>query len=318
MSTTTPSRRATVFALGALIAVSAHAAVAQGASSFVSPLGSVAEAELAHLYRVTLITLIAIVPVLIGVPLILWRYRRGNKRAAYRPEWTYSKPLEIVMWGVPTVIICILGFWLWHATLKFDPYKPLGPNPLQVQVVGLDWKWLFIYPEQGVASVGELAIPVGRPVSLHLTTDTVMQSFMVPALAGQIYAMPGMETKLNFIADRPGTAIGENTQYSGDGFTAQKFSLRAMPEADWNAWVVTAHNTPLALDAGTYANLARRGSLADARAALAPGQHEGPLLFSLAQADLFTRIMHRYHDGTSMTAQRQPGAPAYQPGDWHD
>lgn len=287
-------------------------------ASFVTPLGSVAEAELSHLIRVTWVTMIAIVPVLVGLPLILWRYRRGRKGAAYRPEWTFSKPLEIVMWGVPIAIICTLGFWLWHETVKFDPYKPLGANPLQVQVVGLDWKWLFIYPEQGVASVGELAIPVGRPVSLRLTTDTVMQSFMVPALAGQIYVMAGMETKLNFIADRAGTALGQNTQYSGDGFAKQKFSLRAVPEADWNAWVNKAHNTPLALDARTYTKLARRGSLDDARATLAPDQHGGPLLFSLAQPDLFDRIVHRYHDDTSLTAQRQPGAPAYRPGDKHD
>lgn len=291
---------------------------ANAASNFLAPLGSIAEAELIHLTRITLITMIAIVPVLVGVPLILWRYRRGNKRAAYRPEWTFSKPLEIAMWGVPIAIICILGFWLWHETVKFDPYKPLGANPLQVQVVGLDWKWLFIYPEQGIASVGELAIPVGRPVSLRLTTDTVMQSFMVPALAGQIYAMAGMETQLNFIADRPGTAVGQNTQYSGDGFAKQKFSLRALPQADWNIWVNEAHQAPLKLSARTYERLARRGSLAEARAALAPEQDTGPLLFSSVQPDFFKRIIQRYHDGTSVTAQRQPGAPAYHPGGEHD
>lgn len=287
-------------------------------ASFVTPLGFVAEAELSHLIRVTLTTLIAIVPVLVGVPLILWRYRRGRKGADYRPEWTFSTPLEITMWGVPTAIICVLGVWLWHETVKFDPYKPLGANPLQVQVVGLDWKWLFIYPEQGVASVGEMIIPVGRPVSLRLTTDTVMQSFMVPALAGQIYVMPGMETKLNFIADRPGTALGQNTQYSGDGFTKQKFSLRAVAESDWNAWLNKAHDAPLVLDADTYTTLARRGSLDEAREMLAPRQPGGPLLFSMAQADLFARIMYRYHDGTSLKAQRQPGALAYRPGDAHD
>lgn len=147
--------------------------------------------------------------------------------------------------GVPILIICILGFWLWHHTVRFDPYKPLGDNPLQIQVVGLDWKWLFIYPEQGVASVGEMAIPVDRPVSLTLTTDTVMQSFMVSALAGQIYAMPGMETKLNLIADRPGTTLGQNTQYSGEGFAQQKFTVHALPEADWNAWVNEAQRRRL-------------------------------------------------------------------------
>jgi cytochrome o ubiquinol oxidase subunit 2 len=305
---------------GALVGVAmlCLAGPASGTGNFLAPLGGIAEAEFTHLIRVTLVTMIAIVPVLIGVPLILWRYRRGRKSAAYRPEWTFSKPLEIAMWGVPTAIICILGFWLWQETVKFDPYKPLGANPLQVQVIGLDWKWLFIYPEQGIASVGEMAIPVGRPVSLRLTTDTVMQSFMVSALAGQIYAMAGMETQLNFIADRPGTALGQNTQYSGDGFAKQKFTLRALPEADWKIWVSEAHEAPLELSTRTYERLARRGSLADARAALAPGQNTGPLLFSSVQPDLFKRIIQRYHDGTPVTTKQQPGAPAYHPGGEHD
>ncbi len=288
------------------------------ADDFLTPLGPVAKTELSHLIRVTLITMIAIIPVLIGVPLILWRYRRGGKNAVYQPEWTFSTPLEIVMWGVPVAIICALGYWLWHATAKLDPYKPLGADPLQVQVVGLDWKWLFIYPAQGVASVGELAIPVGRPVALRLTSDTVMQSLMIPALAGQIYAMPGMETKLNFRADRTGSALGQNMQYNGAGFAKQKFTLRALTAADWNAWMNRARKSSRALDTASYARLAQRGSLADARAALAPGQRGGPLLFSPASSDLFKQIVQRYHQGTPVTAVQQPGAPAYRPGAAHD
>lgn len=305
-------------AMAVLIVLFMSAGAALGAASFLSPLGPIADAELTHLIRITAITMIAIVPVLIGVPLILWRYRRGRKDAVYQPDWTFSKPLEIAMWGVPIAIICVLGFWLWHSTVKLDPYKPLGPDPLEVRVVGLDWKWLFIYPEQGVASAGEMAIPVGRPVSLRLTSDTVMQSFMIPALAGQIYAMTGMETKLNFIADRSGTAVGQNMQYSGDGFSKQKFTLRALPEADWNAWVDKARGTPLELNAHTYVRLAQRGSLAEARAALAPHQSDGPLLFTLARQDLFQYIVQRYHQGSPVTAQRQPGAPAYRPGGQHE
>ncbi|GAB2723743.1 ubiquinol oxidase subunit II [Halomonas garicola] len=300
--------------VGLLIVPGSLPGSALGANSFLTPLGPVADAEREYLLDIIGITMIAIMPVLIGVPLILWRYRRGNKRATYRPHWTFSKPLDIAMWGVPVLIISFLSVWLWHHTVKYDPYKPLGVDPLHIQVVGLDWKWLFIYPEQGVASVGEMALPVDRPVSLSLTTNTVMQSFMVPALAGQIYAMAGMQTQLNFIADRPGTTRGQNTQYTGAGFSEQFFTVHALPEGDWQGWVAKARTAPLALNKRTYARLAKRGSRAEARQALAPGQDSGPLLFASVPPDLFQQIINRYHDGKGLTAQQQPGSPAYRAG----
>ena len=141
------------------------------------------------------------------------------------------------MWGVPFLIVGVLSVMLWRSTVKLDPYEPLGTaaDTLHVEVIGLNWKWLFLYPDLGIATVDELAFPAGRPVSLKLTTDTVMQSFMVPALAGQIYAMPGMVTKLNFESDRPGSFLGMNTQYSGTGFHAQKFRAIAMTNEDFAA-----------------------------------------------------------------------------------
>ncbi|MDN6180644.1 MAG: cytochrome ubiquinol oxidase subunit II [Halomonas subglaciescola] len=289
-----------------------------GADSFLTPLGPIAGAEREYLLDIIGITMIAIVPVLVGVPLILWRYRRGNRRATYQPHWSFSKPLDIAMWGVPVLIIGFLSVWLWQHTVKYDPYKPLGDDPLQIQVVGLDWKWLFIYPEQGVASVGEMALPVDRPVSLSLTTDTVMQSFMVPALAGQIYAMAGMQTQLNFIADRPGFTRGQNTQYNGAGFSRQSFAVHALSQNDWQSWVEKARASPLSLNARTYTRLAERGSRAEARAALAPDQGSGPLLFSAIRPDLFQQIINRYHDSKGLTAQQQPGSPAYQSGGEHE
>ncbi|WP_311947001.1 hypothetical protein [Halomonas piscis] len=287
---------------------------ALGADSFLTPLGPIADAEREYLLDIIGITMIAIVPVLIGVPLILWRYRRGNRRAAYRPHWSFSKPLDIAMWGVPVLIIGFLSVWLWQHTVKYDPYKPLGDEPLHIQVVGLNWKWLFIYPEQGVASVGEMAIPTERPVTLSLTTDTVMQSFMVPALAGQIYAMAGMQTQLNFIADRPGTTRGQNTQFSGPGFSEQFFTVRALSEADWHSWVDSAQAAPLSLNRRSYATLAERGSRAEAQAALAPGQESEPLLFSSVPPDFFQHVIDRYHDGEGLTARQQPGSPSYRAG----
>ena len=294
-------RRLSVLAFLVLVASPAWA---QG---FLTPMGPVAEDQRAHLIRVTALTMIAIVPVLIGVPLLLWRYRRG-RHAAYRPGFEFSAPLEIIMWGVPTAIIIVLGFWLWQSTHKLDPYRPLGPDPLQVQVIGLNWKWLFLYPDQGVASIGTLLIPQGRPVQLKLTTDTVMQSFMVPALAGQIYAMPGMVTDLNLMADAEGEATGRNTQFNGAGFADQSVTVRAVDDAGWQAWIAQAADAP-ALDSATYAQLARPGSTADAASALGLPDTR----MRLSEPDLFQTVVHRYHDGQPLAPDQQPGAPGYQP-----
>jgi cytochrome o ubiquinol oxidase subunit 2 len=277
------------------------------AEGLLSPLGPVAADQGTHLIRVSAITLIAVLPVLIGVPLILWRYRRG-KGAAYRPDFIFSAPLELAMWGVPVLIVGALGYWLWRSTEQLDPYRRLGPHPVQVQVVGLNWKWLFLYPDQGAASIGTLAVPAGRPVQLKLTTDTVMQSFMAPSLAGQIYAMPGMVTELNLMADAPGTTAGANTQFNGAGFAHQTVKVQALSPEDWQAWIEGAGKAP-ALDARAYAELARPGSLAEAKQALQLSDSR----LSLPDAKLFDRIVQRYHRGKPLPASQQPGAPHYRP-----
>lgn len=292
------------------LALLAGMAVPAWAEGLLRPMGPVAAEQQVHLLRVIGITAIAVLPVLIGVPLIAWRYAR-RRRGTYRPDFEFSGPLELVMWGVPAVLVAILGFWLWQSTSRLDPYKALGPDPLQVEVIGLDWKWLFIYPEQHVATLGRLVLPVGRPVRLRLTTDTVMQSFMVPALAGQIYAMPGMVTEQNLIADAAGTMVGRNTQFNGVGFAGQTVDVETLATPDWQAWVSTAANLP-ALDADTYAELARAGTLEDARKQL--GLSDGqPILLQLADDTLFDDVLGRYHDGKPVTGALQPGAPAYQP-----
>lgn len=143
--------------------------------------------------------MVAVLPVFVLIPFLLFRYSRGHKKPDYQARWEESNLLEVLMWGVPAVLVAIMSVLLWNATYKLDPYRTAEHSKptMNVQVVGLDWKWLFIYPDDGVASIGEFAIPVDTPVELTLTTDTVMQSFICPALAGQIYAMPGMTTKLN-------------------------------------------------------------------------------------------------------------------------
>ena len=203
--------------------------------TFLEPGGPIAAAQKAHLIHVTLLSMIAILPVFVLVPLILWRYRYKNKSACYKPDWEFSGVLDMLMWGVPFVIIFFLSIELWHSNKALDPYKPIDSEfpALQVQVVGLDWKWLFIYPQYGIASIGEMAFPADRPVALKLTSDTVMQSFLVSALAGQIYTMPGMETQLHLKADHPGVFEGENTQFNGIGFTEQKFNAVAMSQQDF-------------------------------------------------------------------------------------
>ena len=274
--------------------------------SFLQPMGPVAEEQFNHLLRVVGITMIVILPVLIGVPLILWRYRYAKPRGDYTPEWEFSTKLEYALWGVPALIVVVLASWLWYSTQKLDPYEPLGPEPLQVQAIGLDWKWVFIYPEQGVATVDELAVPVGRPVELTLTTDTVMQSLLIAPLTGQIYAMPGMTTKLNFAATRSGQAEGENTQFNGAGFGRQKFTVRALEPQAFDAWAKAGEGGPT-LDEASYAILRKRSVLADARKAFGLRDSDGPLIMPLGRNDVFERIIAKYRGPADAVTSEQWG-----------
>ncbi|WP_120717377.1 cytochrome c oxidase subunit II [Tsuneonella amylolytica] len=276
-------------------------AMAQVTASFLQPMGPVAEEQANHLLRVVGITMIVILPVLVGVPLILWRYRYAAPKGDYAPRWEFSKPLEFVLWGVPVLVVAMLAVWLWHSTAKLDPYRANGADPLRVQAVGLDWKWVFIYPDLGIATVDELAVPVGRPVRLTLTTDTVMQSLLIAPLTGQVYAMPGMTTRLDFSATRPGTAEGENTQFNGTGFGRQKFAVRALAPQDFARWSAQEKTGP-ALDEATYALLRRRSVLVDARQDLGLERAGGPLMMALARPDAFDAIVAKYHAGGSASA----------------
>ena len=291
----------------ALIGPEALAASGTLQQSFLQPMGPVAEEQFTHLLRVVGITMVVILPVLIGVPVILWRYRYAKPRGDYAPEWEFSKGLEYALWGVPVLVVAVLASWLWYSTEKLDPYEPLGPQPLQVQAIGLDWKWLFIYPEEGIATVGELALPVGRPVELTLTTDTVMQSLLIAPLTGQIYAMPGMTTKLNFSATRTGEAEGENTQFNGSGFGRQKLTVRALAPADYASWIARG-KSGLTLDESTYRTLRRQTVLTDARGDLGLAKRADPIIMTLGQPDIFRQIVTKYHQhGGEPTSERWGG-----------
>lgn len=283
--------------------------------SFMDPQGPIAADQKWHLIKVTAISLIVVLPVIVLVPILLWRFRYSNKKARYTPDWEFSRSLEFVTWGVPFAIVAVVSFHLWQSTRALDPYKPIesAKPALQVQVVGMDWKWLFIYPELGIASMGEMAFPVDRPVSMVLTSDTVMQSFLISSLAGQIYVMPGMTTRLQLQASQPGVFEGENTQFNGMGFHNQKFSALGMEPDQFSSWVTNVRSKGIALDTATYRVLGERSSVTEARTALnANGAPAGSIYFSRVQPGQFDQIVHRYHSGKPLVEQNQPGGAAYQ------
>jgi len=235
----------------------------------------IALAERDLLFTAVVLMLIVVIPVFVMTFLFAWRYRASNTKARYTPDWTYSVPVDAVVWLVPAAIVIALGTLLWRNTHKLDPYRPIDPSvqPLQVEVVAQDWKWLFIYPEQGIAVVNQLAFPSGRPLSLRITSDTVMNSFYIPALGGQIYAMAGMQTRLHLLADVPGRFLGRNVQYSGSGFADQHFEAIAMSPDEFNAWVAKVRQAPNKLDAAGYSALAvrSRGHPVTYYSSVAPG-----------------------------------------------
>ncbi len=208
-----------------------------------APDGWVAVQERNLLLISTAIMLIVIVPVLIMAVYFPWKYRadRGDS-SDFDQEFTHSTKLELVLWGVPILIVIALGAYTWIYTHQLDPYRPLDKpgTPIEVEAVSLDWKWLFIYPQYGVASVNELAIPVNTPVNMRLTSSTVMNTFSVPSLAGMVYSMAAMQTKLHFIADKPGTYPGRSAHFSGPGFAHMTFNTLALSGTDFDAWVKKA------------------------------------------------------------------------------
>jgi cytochrome o ubiquinol oxidase subunit 2 len=222
------------------------------------PFGAVA-AQQGHLIVVsTLLMLLIVVPVLALIFLFAWRYRESNAKATYSPDWDHSTGLELVIWAAPLLIIIALGAVTWINTHTLDPYRPLrrldathpipaGVKPLTVEVVALDWKWLFIYPDLGIATVNELAAPVDVPINFKITSSSVMNSFYIPALAGQIYAMPGMQTELSAVINRAGEYEGFSANYSGAGFSGMRFKFHGVSQNEFDHWVrtVRADGRPL-------------------------------------------------------------------------
>ncbi|MBC8729053.1 ubiquinol oxidase subunit II [Paraburkholderia sp. UCT2] len=252
-----------------------------------NPKGSVGLAERDLIATSVWAMLIVVVPVILMTLFFAWRYRASNRNADYQPGWTHSTAVEVVVWTIPTLIILFLAVLTWRTTHELDPYRPLESQvkPINVEVVALDWKWLFIYPDLGIASVNQLAIPVGTPVNFRITSDTVMNSFFIPQLGGQIYAMAGMQTRLHLIADHAGDYAGTSANFSGKGFSDMKFRTLASSPEDFNAWVAKVRASSDRLDMDRY------------HAVSEPSEKDPVRYFSTVDPKLFNNIIARYNNG---------------------
>lgn len=225
-----------------------------------NPAGIIALKERNLMAFTVLLGSVIIVPVFILTIAIAWRYRESNTKAVYKPDWAINYTAETIWWGIPIIIIIILSIVTWNSSSDLDPYKPLPGHDksLTIQVVALDWKWLFIYPEQDIATVNYIQLPTDTSVNFDLTSDSVMSSFWIPKLSGQLYAMPGMVNKLHLNATEVGDYKGSNANISGPGFAGMKFTARASSETNFNSWVADVKQKPLSLTDKEYARLAEK------------------------------------------------------------
>jgi cytochrome o ubiquinol oxidase subunit 2 len=249
-----------------------------GCRGVLDPIGPVGAQEKQILINSTAIMLAIIIPTMLATIAFAWWFRRGNTKATYRPDWEYSGAIEMVVWAIPALTILLLGGITWIASHDLDPAKPLKSSvaPLKVEVVSLDWKWLFIYPDQGIATVNQLVIPAGTPVEFRLTSATVWNSFFVPQMGTMIYTMPRMTTRLNLQADRQGEFNGLSSHFSGEGFPGMQFQVQALPADQFAMWAQGTRGQGIALDARGYAELSKPSSYVKpiTYGAVAPGLFE--------------------------------------------
>jgi cytochrome o ubiquinol oxidase subunit 2 len=233
------------------------------------------------LFDATAIMLAVVIPVILCTLAFAWWFRSRNKRAQRRPDWEYSGRIEFVTWSIPAMIVLFLGGIAWIGSHDLDPPKPLVSNvkPIEIEVVSLDWKWLFIYPQERVGALNQLVIPVNTPVHFRLTSGSVMNSFFVPQLGSQIYTMAGMTTQLNLMASHEGTFDGISAQFSGDGFSDMRFDVRAVPLEEYKAWLASTHANGESLDTARYVQLAN------------PSRNDRPSTFGQVAVGLFDSIV---------------------------
>jgi cytochrome o ubiquinol oxidase subunit 2 len=252
------------------------------------PQGPIASAQLLLLINSTAIMLVVVVPVILATLGFAWWYRASNARARRASDEGFEGRIEFVVWSIPVLIVILLGGVIWISSHQLDPRAPIPAkgDPLRVEVVALDWKWLFIYPDQGIAAVNQLVLPVGTPVEFRLTSATVMNSFFIPQLGSQIYTMGGMTTHLNLLADHPGEYPGFSAMFSGDGFSDMRFIAKAVPTGDFDAWVTQVRGSGSALDNATYAQLAK------------PSKAVPPAIYRSVEPKLFDRIIEQTVSGS--------------------
>jgi len=264
-----------------------------------NPSGDIAAQQGRLIVVSTVLMLLIIVPVILMTFFFAWRYRQSNKEATYSPDWDHSTQIELLIWAAPLLIIIALGAITWISTHTLDPYRPLdridqhrpvpvGMEPMTIEVVALDWKWLFIYPEQGIATVNELAAPVDVPVQFKITASSVMNSFYIPALAGQIYAMPSMETKLNAVINKAGEYDGFSANYSGAGFSHMKFKFHGLSQSDFDKWVKTTKDGGGSLTRAGYEKLEQ------------PSEREPVRRWATVDPTLFQAVVNRCVDKNKM------------------
>jgi cytochrome o ubiquinol oxidase subunit 2 len=246
-----------------------------------NPQGPIASAERQILFNSLGIMLAIVMPTILATLGVACWFRSSNKRAIYRPDFTYSGRLELIVWSIPAMTVLLVGGVAWVGAHGLDPRRAIASTvkPLTVQVVSLDWKWLFIYPDQGVASVNRLTVPVGTPIAFELTSSGVMNSFFVPQLGSQIYTMAGMATHLQLQADRPGAYPGLSAQFSGDGFADMRFTVDALQAEEFREWVIATRGKGPTLDPENYASLAK------------PSEAVAPFTYRAIAPDLFEQIL---------------------------
>jgi cytochrome o ubiquinol oxidase subunit 2 len=256
------------------------------------PRGPIAAAERLLLINSTAIMLVVVVPVIFATLGFAWWYRASNPRAGRSLELAYEGRIEFVTWSIPALIVILLGGVSWIGSHQLDPRAPIPASvpPLRVDVVALDWKWLFIYPDQGVATVNQLVVPPGTPLQFRLTSATVMNSFFVPQFGSQIYAMSGMATHLNLMADRPGEYPGISANFSGDGFADMRFTAKVVSSGDFENWVREVRSVGAALDEAGYVGLSR------------PSKAVAPATYGSVEPGLFDRILNQAAPGSGAAA----------------
>ena len=268
------------------------------------PQGPIASAQLLLLLNSTEIMLVVVIPVILATLGFAWWYRSSNPRASRAWDENYEGRIEFVTWSIPALIVILLAGVIWIGSHQLDPRAPIPADakPLRVEVVALDWKWLFIYPDQGVAAVNQLVVPVATPIEFRLTSATVMNSFFIPQLGSQIYTMGGMTTHLNLLADAPGEYPGFSANFSGDGFAEMRFIAKAVPAGDFGAWVTQVRGAGSALDDATYAQLAK------------PSKAVPPITYRSVEPNLFERIIDQTISGSPLPTPGRPSARAGVPG----